>query len=491
MAMSKKDQDALKAAGDAWNAAAAKGDKAGMDAAHAQAEAIRNNYGYSGGSDGSQYISKPSQDLPRDDPNHWSSRPSGGSSSSGSRPSQDLPMDDPYYRGGSRSPVTGNFNGNIYEYIPRGAGSDFYANNVGMSKEDLDALSYAGKLWTDASASGNRIDMDRAHQIAEQIRGKYQYSGGIDGSEYISTMNYIPKTNSGGSSGGYKSKYEDLISDFLDGIMDRPAFSYDYREDPLYWQYKEVYEREGDRAMRDTLGIASAMTGGLASSYAIGAANQANNYYMAQLGDKIPELQQLAYSMYMDEWDTMFRQMGLLQDLDNTDYSRWNNDRNFNYGVYRDSISDSRYEDETAYNRWWEQYQYGHSNSIYEDETAYERALRKAETLAQFGNFSGYKDLGYTDAEIALMEQAYRQQMAAANTRVSESSNSNQASEEDEDNTYTEDEISAVAKGLLTDLRKYYASQQDQEAKARQEYESGGISWKDYLYLADQLGFGG
>ena len=60
-----------------------------------------------------------------------------------------------------------------------------------------------------------------------------------------------------------------------------------------------------------------------------------------------------------------------------------------------------------------------------------------------------------------------------------------------EENTYNEEDVSAVAKGLLTDLRKYYASQQDQEAKARQEYESGGISWTDYLYLADKLGFGG
>ena len=38
-----------------WNAAKAKGDKAGMDKAHAAAESIRNQAGYSGGSDGSKY----------------------------------------------------------------------------------------------------------------------------------------------------------------------------------------------------------------------------------------------------------------------------------------------------------------------------------------------------------------------------------------------------------------------------------------------------
>lgn len=58
-------------------------------------------------------------------------------------------------------------------------------------------------------------------------------------------------------------------------------------------------------------------------------------------------------------------------------------------------------------------------------------------------------------------------------------------------NGYTEADIGNVAKGLLTDLRKYYASQEDQEAKAFAEYESGGISWKEYLWLCEKLGFGG
>ena len=47
---------ALAAAGAAWNQANARGDQAAKDAAHAQAEAIRSRYAYSGGGDGSQYI---------------------------------------------------------------------------------------------------------------------------------------------------------------------------------------------------------------------------------------------------------------------------------------------------------------------------------------------------------------------------------------------------------------------------------------------------
>ena len=363
--MSKEDQDALAAAGEAWNKANAAGDKAGMDAAHAQAEAIRNNYGYSGGSDGSKYISKNN---------------SGSSGASGEG------------------------------YQPIGLGSDYWANQVGMSKEDQDLLHQYGQMWTDANKTGDKTGMSMAAGYADAIRRKYGYSGGSDGSDYIETGDFWKNGSGGGWGGSFDSEYKDEIDSLLDAILNRPDFSYDYTKDPLYQQYAEVYTREGNRAMLDTLGQVSARTGGLASSYATSAANQANNYYMSQLGDKIPELQQLAYSMWMDDYNMDMQNMSLLMGLDDTAYSRWNNDRNFNYGVFRDNISDSRYEDETAYDRWWEQYQFGQNNSIYQDETEYERALRKAETLAQFGNFSGYKALGYSDAEIQAMQDAWNRQ---------------------------------------------------------------------------------
>lgn len=59
--MSAADQAALKAAGDAYNKATTQAEK---DAAHAQAEAIRAKYGYSGGKDGSEYIEQPVEAEP-------------------------------------------------------------------------------------------------------------------------------------------------------------------------------------------------------------------------------------------------------------------------------------------------------------------------------------------------------------------------------------------------------------------------------------------
>ena len=180
--------------------------------------------------------------------------------------------------------------------------------------------------------------------------------------------------------------------------------------------------------MQDTLGQVSARTGGLASSYAGSAAQQTYDNYMGALADKIPELKQLAYSMYQDEGNTQRANLEMLVALEQGDYAKcadllaqYNTDRSFDYGVHRDNISDERYnnewnysvgrdqiadkryEDETAYNR-----------ETYKDETEYNRALAKAQTLAAGGDFSGYKALGYTDQEIAGLKSAYNKAQASA-----------------------------------------------------------------------------
>ena len=55
------------------------------------------------------------------------------------------------------------------------------------------------------------------------------------------------------------------------------------------------------------------MTGGLPSTAAISAASQANDYHLAKLGDAIPQLQQLAYSMYRDNIGDLYNQMGIAE----------------------------------------------------------------------------------------------------------------------------------------------------------------------------------
>lgn len=283
----------------------------------------------------------------------------------------------------------GSYGGSVYD-------QEHFSNDELRSAAEVRAAAAAGKTtWADA------------HDYVERIRSNYGYSGDSDGSRYI------PLEMGGGFSyeaaPTYTSRYQSQIDDLTRQILNREAFSYDPEKDPTYQQYKESYTRNGERAMQDTLGQVSARTGGLASSYAGSAAQQTYDNYMGALADKIPELKQLAYSMYQDEGNTQRANLEMLVALEQGDYAKYadllaqyNTDRSFDYGVHRDSISDERYEDETAYNR-----------ETYKDETEYNRALAKAQTLAAGGDFSGYKALGYTDQEIAGLKSAYNKAQAS------------------------------------------------------------------------------
>lgn len=154
----------------------------------------------------------------------------------------------------------------------------------------------------------------------------------------------------------YTSNYQTRIDEMLNQILNREDFSYNVEDDQLYQQYKTQYNREGNRAMNDTLAAAASGAGGM-NSYAMTAAQQANNYYATQLGDKIPELYQLAYEMYLTDIDNQVRDLGLLQDMDDTQYNRyrdtmsdWYNDRDFAYNQYRDSMGDYQWGKQFEYN---------------------------------------------------------------------------------------------------------------------------------------------
>ncbi len=177
------------------------------------------------------------------------------------------------------------------------------------------------------------------------------------------------KTTSSWRAPAYSSKFQKARDDALAALKAVKPFSYDPESDPLFQGYKKTYTREGQRAMQDTLGEVSARTGGLASSYATSAAQQANNSYMQQLADKIPQLQEMAYRMYRDRLGDLRADVDLYGGLEDRDRSRFESDRSFDYGVHRDQVADERYADELAYDRGRDAL----ADQRYDDERAYER----------------------------------------------------------------------------------------------------------------------
>ena len=315
----------------------------------------------------------------------------------------------------SPSLASGNLSEVKKSYTPHDTSGNDYASLSGMSDLHKSALSAAKNAYDSASTDAQRRD---AHTRAEAIRALYGYSGGSDGSAYYP----IPKNTdqfSYDSAPSYADKYTSQIADLTQDILNRGSFTYQAESDPLYQQYKQQYEREGQRAMQDTLGQISARTGGLASSYATNAAQGAYNTYMSELADKVPELYQLAYSMYENDRDNQIENLSLLQNLETDNYNRYLNqlsqyntdrnfaydsflnDRNYSYQQDRDNISDERYEREYS-----DTMKQADKEEAQNRINAYLAANGKVANLDQ----TLINNSGYTPAELSALENYYAQQ---------------------------------------------------------------------------------
>ena len=191
----------------------------------------------------------------------------------------------------------------------------------------------------------------------------------------------------------YESPYSAQIDTILNNIINRQPFNYSLSADPIYNQYKDAYTKSGNLAMRDTMGNASALTGGYGSSYGQTVGQQAYDQHMGQLNNVIPELYQAAYGRYQNEHSNQLNNLSALQGLEQQaygqhrdtvgdyqadrafDYGRYideqsqaNLDRQFDYGVSQDALSQQNYLNEFAYmqaqdalsqSNWDKQFEYG------------------------------------------------------------------------------------------------------------------------------------
>lgn len=210
----------------------------------------------------------------------------------------------------------------------------------------------------------------------------------------------------------YQSVYSTMIDDLVGKAINRQPFQYDPATDPAYQAYARQYMRLGDEAGRDTLADVSAQTGGLPSSYAVTASQQARNAYNMALTDKIPSLMETAYNKYRNEYNDMLAGIGTLQGLDDSGYNRFATDRSYERGVYENDRDYDRgvYESDRDFDEGVRQY-----NQNYElDKGAqeYERMLNAWNTLGYatkevakyFGVPEGTKtsDAYFKEAELAL-----------------------------------------------------------------------------------------
>lgn len=263
---------------------------------------------------------------------------------------------------------------------------------------DLDLIRQYTEAYNKAYAEGDKAGQQAAHDAAERIRAKYDYSGGVDGSEYIklgtgaspakADTSWLDKL--GESSYNYDQSGQ--ISAKLDALLNRTPFSYDAASDPLYQQYRKQYTREADRSAEDVLGKTAVMTGGMPSTAAVAASQQASDYQMSQMTDKIPELQQLAYSMYQDKLSGDRADLNTLIGLEDNNYNRWLTDRNYLYQLARDQVGDQQTADALAYQKQQDKMNYDYQkerdaieDARYNAEWQYKLQQAAAQAAAQSG----------------------------------------------------------------------------------------------------------
>ena len=332
-----------------------------------------------------------------------------------------------------------------------------------------------------AQMQAGKITGDQANQAANAIRAGYGYTidknGYVTDSGALSSVNDLRKklglstdpenaelgyyrylmgtdTSPLAQAAGQVKSYEDFMKDYtpgqqityptvgnvdiLQGLVNngfntsdagRPSFDYsydsemralidqilnsnlaDWKKGDQYAALRDQYAANGEMGMADLLGQVSSRTGGLASSYAASVANQEYNDWMSKL-------EQAAREMYQQDRSDKLNSLGVLSDAYDREYgeygdklNQWNTDRNFAYQQAQDALANQ-----------WKQKEWDYNMS--QDE--WNKAAQQAEMMASYGNFSGYKALGYTDSQIESMRQAYQiAQTAKAKSGSSGSSGS-------------------------------------------------------------------
>lgn len=162
----------------------------------------------------------------------------------------------------------------------------------------------------------------------------------------------------------YTSKYNNLIEQNLNDILNKKAFSYDFNASPLYHMYADKYSKDAKEAGMNAAANAAFNTSGFANSYATTAAAQANQQVLNQLNEKVPELYNAALSNYQNQLNNQYQKLNTLV----SEESRL-------YGQYRDSVSD--------YYSDWGNLQNGYETALskenFDEEMAFKRARAEAE----------------------------------------------------------------------------------------------------------------
>lgn len=299
-----------------------------------------------------------------------------------------------------------------------------YQQDKGLSVDGIAGEQTLGSLY----GSGTSQATTAKTSTATPDYSQYQYDA--SGNEaYQQAMAALEQAKAAKPT--YAGTYDQQLKDLYDQIVNREKFSYDVNADALYQQYKDQYVTQGKMAMMDTMGQAAALTGGYGNSYAQSAGQQAYQGYLQQLNEVVPELYGMALDRYNQEGDAMMEQYAMLGDLQDTEYSRYQDalDRYWQNVSYQQQLADDAYDQ--GYENWYNAYQMG----ITEENTKYDRQQDAYDNLVSLITSTGYSPTaaeleaaGMSSAQAKSYANYYTENKKATTTASSSSGSSSKSS---------------------------------------------------------------
>jgi hypothetical protein len=368
-----------------------------------------------------------------------------------------------------------------------------YTGGTDGSEYNLGNLTYSSFTADEAPAAVS----DTTKELSDKLYNYGSFTSDLVEPTYTSTAGEKPTYSSYSTSGEqptystsavkptYSGTYTGAVDSTLNNVLNYGDFSYDPTTDELYSAYRKQYAREGQRATADALAEAAAASGGIASSYATTAATQAGDYYSAQMTDKIPELYQIAYNKYLQDFALKESQLADAQSVEQQDYakylnelSQYNTDRDFDLSLYQTNLG--QYNTNRNFDLSLYQTDLGQYNTERDyDLSMYQTALDQYNT-----NYSNAYQAWQDAYDIASNNVSVSSAQDAANLaqyNTDRTFNYGQLSDEVEQQTY----LDYLKQQQANTDREFYAEQEQQDFENALDLANLGAEYYDYSKLAE------
>lgn len=275
-------------------------------------------------------------------------------------------------------------------------------NDAILNEADRAKVKALGEQWQAAKAAGDTAGMDAAHQGAENIRSQYGYSGGAAGNEYHQTGEntrlYAGASQSDYINGVYDARLE-AQKQALESAYNQKEAEYAAAESKIPAQYDAQRnalsaQNEIEKANFNEQAAASGLNVGAGSQARL---SQSNAYQqgMTAIGKAQADA---ASNLQLERTKAKTAYQDAIQQAIK------DNDAQRAQALYQEA---QRIDDNLVSNAL------NQANlDATRSSTNYAKMMETAQTLAQYGDFSGYLALGYSQDQVDAMRKVWEAQNA-------------------------------------------------------------------------------